>query len=391
MMKQVKDLMARQLEERKETGVSIINNTFEALKLLGQENLLEQKVVEVEKVVKVEIPTEIDNKELEDLKVTNSELEALIKGLKKELSNEKRKSTNSTKKVDKLKEQVAELESDVKGLSKIVDRNKELEKENKHYKDVIAKLEAKLNAKKTAEFKVPVDNKQQAIKKQEKVIISKDLELYLNNTTRILGKYKDVIFEASKRMDAITVYNPNKYDMKEEINAALESANLFAQARDVKDQDRIETENGSCHMIEKDKYMGFIVYKGQIFCYVYNDKYERAKCILLNKRLNDVNIKFDVAKDEQQTIINSLVAQHKAVSDNRIKSLYEDVYKGLGLDFLEEGQQESAVTSNNNIPTPSFNLNLNKAQAEVATESNINNDEEVDMVAEFARMLAANV
>ena len=376
------EIMERQLQERKEAATSIINNTIEALKVLGQEELLSSNVVEVEKekIVEVKVPVEVDKSELETLKVKNAEAEAIIKSLKKELANEKRKATNSNKRVDKLKEQVSELKSDVKGLSKIADKNKELVEENKYLKDMITKLEAKLNMKTNAEFKVPVKNKE-TVKKQTPVQINNDLKIYSNNNISILAQYKNVIFEASKRMDAITIYDPSMYGMKEEIKAALESAKLFTQARDVKDHDRIETEIGSCHAISKTKYMGFVMDNGKAICYVYEpSKYDTAKAILINKRLNNTSIKYEPATESQQALINNLVAQHVAANNKRMEQLSQDAYTGLGLDFLDGNNNQQTVSNS----APSVSLNFTKQPEQTAPSTN---SPEEDMMAEFARML----
>lgn len=376
------EIMERQLQERKEAATSIINNTIEALKVLGQEELLSSNVVEVEKekIVEVKVPVEVDKSELEALKVKNAEAEAIIKSLKKELANEKRKATNSNKRVDKLKEQVSELKSDVKGLSKIANKNKELVEENKYLKDMITKLEAKLNMKTNAEFKVPVKNKE-TVKKQTPVQINNDLKIYSNNNISILAQYKNVIFEASKRMDAITIYDPSMYGMKEEIKAALESAKLFTQARDVKDHDRIETEIGSCHAISKTKYMGFVMDNGKAICYVYEpSKYDTAKAILINKRLNNTSIKYEPATESQQALINNLVAQHVAANNKRMEQLSQDTYTGLGLDFLDGNNNQQTVSNS----APSVSLNFTKQPEQTAPSTN---SPEEDMMAEFARML----
>ncbi len=368
------EIMERQLQERKEAATNIVNNTIEALKVLGQEELLSSNVVEVK------IPVEIDKSELENLQITNEESQAIIKGLKKELANEKRRATNNTKKVDKLKEQVSELKSDVKQLNKISKENKKLLEEKKQLQDMIAKLEAKLNMKINAEFKVPVNNKE-TIKEQAPVQINNDLKIYLNNNISILGQYKNVIFEASKRMDAITIYDPSMYGMKDEINKALESAKLFTQARDVKDHDRIESEIGSCHAISKTKYMGFVMDNGKAICYVYEpSKYDTAKVILINKRLNNTSVKYEPASEAQQTLINSLVAQHVAANNKRMEQISQDAYVGLGLDFLDGDNNQQTV----NNSTPSVNLNFTKQPEQ--TESSTNGPEE-DMMAEFARIL----
>lgn len=374
------EIMERQLKERKEAATSIINNTMEALKVLGQEELLSSNVVEVEKRVEVKIPAEIDRSELEKLQITNEESQAIIKGLKKELANEKRRATNSTKRVDKLKEQVSELQSDVKQLNKISKENKKLLEENKQLQDMIAKLEAKLNMKTNAEFKVPVKNKE-TVKKQTPVQINNDLKIYSNNNISILAQYKNVIFEASKRMDAITIYDPNNYGMKEEIKAALESAKLFTQARDVKDHDRIESEIGSCHAISKTKYMGFVMDNGKAICYVYEpSKYDTAKAILINKRLNNTNIKYEPATESQQALINNLVAQHVAANNKRMEQLSQDAYAGLGLDFLDGNNNQQTVSNS----APSVSLNFTKQPEQTAPSTN---SPEEDMMAEFARML----
>lgn len=374
------EIMERQLKERKEAATSIINNTMEALKVLGQEELLSSNVVEVEKIVEVKIPAEIDRSELEKLQITNEESQAIIKGLKKELANEKRRATNSTKRVDKLKEQVSELQSDVKQLNKISKENKKLLEEKKQLQDMIAKLEAKLNMKTNAEFKVPVKNKE-TVKKQTPVQINNDLKIYSNNNISILAQYKNVIFEASKRMDAITIYDPNNYGMKEEIKAALESAKLFTQARDVKDHDRIESEIGSCHAISKTKYMGFVMDNGKAICYVYEpSKYDTAKAILINKRLNNTNIKYEPATESQQALINNLVAQHVAANNKRMEQLSQDAYAGLGLDFLDGNNNQQTISNS----APSVSLNFTKQPEQTAPSTN---SPEEDMMAEFARML----
>ena len=376
------EIMERQLQERKEAATSIINNTIEALKVLGQEELLSSNVVEVEKekIVEVKVPVEVDKSELEALKVTNAEAKAVIKSLKKELANEKRRATNSTKRVDKLKEQVSELQSDVKQLNKISKENKKLLEENKQLQDMIAKLEAKLNMKTNAEFKVPVKNKE-TVKKQTPVQINNDLKIYSNNNISILAQYKNVIFEASKRMDAITIYDPNNYGMKEEIKAALESAKLFTQARDVKDHDRIESEIGSCHAISKTKYMGFVMDNGKAICYVYEpSKYDTAKAILINKRLNNTNIKYEPATESQQALINNLVAQHVAANNKRMEQLSQDAYAGLGLDFLDGNNNQQTISNS----APSVSLNFTKQPEQTAPSTN---SPEEDMMAEFARML----
>lgn len=374
------EIMERQLKERKEAATSIMNDTMEALKVLGQEELLSSNVVEVEKIVEVKIPAEIDRSELEKLQITNEESQAIIKGLKKELANEKRRATNSTKRVDKLKEQVSELQSDVKQLNKISKENKKLLEEKKQLQDMIAKLEARLNMKTNAEFKVPVKNKE-TVKKQTPVQINNDLKIYSNNNISILGQYKNVVFEASKRMDAITIYDPSMYGMKDEINKSLESAKLFTQARDVKDHDRIESEIGSCHAISKTKYMGFVMDNGKAICYVYEpSKYDTAKAILINKRLNNTSIKYEPATESQQALINNLVAQHVAANNKRMEQLSQDAYAGLGLDFLDGNNNQQTVSNS----APSVSLNFTKQPEQTAPSTN---SPEEDMMAEFARML----
>ena len=374
------EIMERQLKERKEAATNIMNDTMEALKVLGQEELLSSNVVEVEKIVEVKIPAEIDRSELEKLQITNEESQAIIKGLKKELANEKRRATNSTKRVDKLKEQVSELQSDVKQLNRISKENKKLLEEKKQLQDMIAKLEAKLNMKTNAEFKVPVKNKE-TVKKQTPVQINNDLKIYSNNNISILAQYKNVIFEASKRMDAITIYDPNNYGMKEEIKAALESAKLFTQARDVKDHDRIEAEIGSCHAISKTKYMGFVMDNGKAICYVYEpSKYDTAKAISINKRLNNTSIIYEPATKSQQALINNLVAQHVAANNKRMEQLSQDAYAGLGLDFLDGNNNQQTVSNS----APSVSLNFTKQPEQTAPSTN---SPEEDMMAEFARML----
>ena len=374
------EIMERQLKERKEAATSIMNDTMEALKVLGQEELLSSNVVEVEKIVEVKIPAEIDRSELEKLQITNEESQAIIKGLKKELANEKRRATNSTKRVDKLKEQVSELQSDVKQLNKISKENKKLLEEKKQLQDMIAKLEARLNMKTNAEFKVPVKNKE-TVKKQTPVQINNDLKIYSNNNISILGQYKNVVFEASKRMDAITIYDPSMYGMKDEINKSLESAKLFTQARDVKDHDRIESEIGSCHAISKTKYMGFVMDNGKAICYVYEpSKYDTAKAILINKRLNNTSIKYEPATESQQALINNLVAQHVAANNKRMEQVSQDAYAGLGLDFLDGNNNQQTVSNS----APSVSLNFTKQPEQTAPSTN---SPEEDMMAEFARML----
>lgn len=374
------EIMERQLKERKEAATSIMNDTMEALKVLGQEELLSSNVVEVERIVEVKIPAEIDRSELEKLQITNEESQAIIKGLKKELANEKRRATNSTKRVDKLKEQVSELQSDVKQLNKISKENKKLLEEKKQLQDMIAKLEAKLNMKTNAEFKVPVKNKE-TVKKQTPVQINNDLKIYSNNNISILGQYKNVIFEASKRMDAITIYDPSMYGMKDEINKSLESAKLFTQARDVKDHDRIESEIGSCHAISKTKYMGFVMDNGKAICYVYEpSKYDTAKAILINKRLNNTSIKYEPATESQQALINNLVAQHVAANNKRMEQLSQDAYAGLGLDFLDGNNNQQTVSNS----APSVSLNFTKQPEQTAPSTN---SPEEDMMAEFEKIL----
>ena len=245
---------------------------------------------------------------------------------------------------------------------------------------MIAKLEARLNMKTNAEFKVPVKNKE-TVKKQTPVQINNDLKIYSNNNISILGQYKNVVFEASKRMDAITIYDPSMYGMKDEINKSLESAKLFTQARDVKDHDRIESEIGSCHAISKTKYMGFVMDNGKAICYVYEpSKYDTAKAILINKRLNNTSIKYEPATESQQALINNLVAQHVAANNKRMEQVSQDAYAGLGLDFLDGNNNQQTVSNS----APSVSLNFTKQPEQTAPSTN---SPEEDMMAEFARML----
>lgn len=409
------ELSEKQFKERRQAGTELIKNTAKELKELGQEDLLEQEIIEVEKIVKIEMPTTITYEDLMNLDPpSEKELNAIINTLKDNVSKEQEKNKEYTKEIDELKEQVKSDNEDLSKLTKnnnnlvnkndelakenmvLANKNNELIKENKSLKDVIARLEAKISIMNTAEFKMPVRKDVIEEPKEKRYVpadITEDLKLFTNSDTTMFGQYKGVIFEASKRMNAITVYDPSKYSMKDEIENALKNSNLFDQARDVRDNDRLETESGTCHMIEKDKYMGFIMYKGEAFCYVYEKRYKNGICVPLKNRISNPNAKYAPTNDEQQSIINSLVNKHENRNKNRLDEISKEQFESLGLDCLNDIEDfDTNIPTNNTTATntivnniPVLNLNINKSNQEVAvTEAEENKELDIaDMIADF--------
>lgn len=343
------NLMNKQMEVRGamiDNLLSTIDDANNALNILGYTNKTnnETAVKVVEKVVKVEVPVEIPTKELEDLKISNSELQAIIKGLETQI----KETENNAKKIAKEK---AALEAENKTLkdtnTNLVEENKQLESKTSMYKNLVKDLKDKMSTKK----EVVETNKKKSQAKVHKeveapVVDNKELTNVKAYDTYVTGKYKGVTFEASKNMDAITIYDPKRHDLKAEINELLVKSGVLNVSRVTKDIARVENELGVCHEIARNKYMGYVMFNNKPVCFIFDKGYnngngtptvQKLEVRLKNPTKAYRQCKGKTAEDKQLTaLINDIIDVHLNKEQDYTNSKEAEVLSFLGINKKKE-------------------------------------------------------
>ena len=290
MKNKVMELMNTQMEARNVLALEIIEEAKESLKILGLEDLLNTGVATVTREVEVikEVPVEII-KEVEVPVKVIEEVEVV-----KEISSKEDKET------------IAKLQKELEAVK--------LELTNKvaMYQGLVKDLNDKI--KLLSESKPSKSNAKVHVEQEVKTELPKELKVR-NLDTHVVGTYKGIAFEAMKEIMGTTIYNPSKWDIKDELNEVLIANKLIQASREDKDMHRVECELGCCHEIDSNKFMGYVVVDTVSYNYVFNKNYNNGNgfASILNTKvyLNNPAAKFKVCKDKRITdAINKLIDKH---------------------------------------------------------------------------------
>ena len=290
MKNKVMELMNTQMEARNVLALEIIEEAKESLKILGLEDLLNTGVATVTREVEVikEVPVEII-KEVEVPVKVIEEVEVV-----KEISSKEDKET------------IAKLQKELEAVK--------LELTNKvaMYQGLVKDLNDKI--KLLSESKSSKSNAKVHVEQEVKAELPKELKVR-NLDTHVVGTYKGIAFEAMKEIMGTTIYNPSRWDIKDELNEVLITNKLIQASREDKDMHRVECELGCCHEIDSNKFMGYVVVDTVSYNYVFNKNYNNGNgfASILNTKvyLNNPAAKFKVCKDKRITdAINKLIDKH---------------------------------------------------------------------------------
>ena len=304
MKNKVMELMNTQMEARNVLALQIIEEARESLKILGLEDLLNTGVATVTREVEVikEVPVEVV-KEIEVVREVPveiiKEVEVPVKVIEevevvKEISSKEDKET------------IAKLQKELETVK--------LELTNKvaMYQGLVKDLNDKI--KLLSESKPSKSNAKVHVEQEVKTELPKELKVR-NLDTHVVGTYKGIAFEAMKEIMGTTIYNPSRWDIKDELNEILIANKLIQASREDKDMHRVECEQGSCHEIDSNKFMGYVVVDTVSYNYVFNKNYNNGNgfASILNTKvyLNNPAAKFKVCKDKRITdAINKLIDKH---------------------------------------------------------------------------------
>ena len=304
MKNKVMELMNTQMEARNVLALQIIEEAKESLKILGLEDLLNTGVATVTREVEVikEVPVEVV-KEIEVVREVPveiiKEVEVPIKVIEevevvKEISSKEDKET------------IAKLQKELEAVK--------LELTNKvaMYQGLVKDLNDKI--KLLSESKPSKSNAKVHVEQEVKTELPKELKVR-NLDTHVVGTYKGIAFEAMKEIMGTTIYNPSRWDIKDELNEVLIANKLIQASREDKDMHRVECEQGSCHEIDSNKFMGYVVVDTVSYNYVFNKNYNNGNgfASILNTKvyLNNPAAKFKACKNKRITdAINRLIDKH---------------------------------------------------------------------------------
>lgn len=304
MKNKVMELMNTQMEARNVLALEIIEEAKESLKILGLEDLLNTGVATVTREVEVikEVPVEVV-KEIEVVREVPveiiKEVEVPVKVIEevevvKEISSKEDKET------------IAKLQKELEAVK--------LELTNKvaMYQGLVKDLNDKI--KLLSESKPSKSNAKVHVEQEVKTELPKELKVR-NLDTHVVGTYKGIAFEAMKEIMGTTIYNPSRWDIKDELNEVLIANKLIQASREDKDMHRVECELGCCHEIDSNKFMGYVVVDTISYNYVFNKNYNNGNgfASILNTKvyLNNPAAKFKVCKDKRITdAINKLIDKH---------------------------------------------------------------------------------
>lgn len=427
MKNKVMQLLNNQKEARNVLAVEIINEAKALLMDLGCEHLLtnagetiikeipvevikEIKVevpVETIKEVKVEVPVEVIKevpvevvREVEVVKAVSSdedkktikELNKEIKKINKALEYNKGVNTNLREKIKELKKTKPAVKEvpDTKALAEAAKEHSKIVMDLKNQiaaKDsIIAALNEKIkelegkatkttkksNTKTTAKVEEPVNNND---------VVVDGLQIIKEYPNHVIGRYNGVPFEAMKRVEGTNVYDPTKWDMKDEINQALVDAGYLSLNRDIKDSSRVECETGSCHEISEKKYMGYVVVNGVAHSYIFNTAYPNGypSCVELNTYLADPTkaVRKTTTTKSVVDAINDLIAKHNAKANEVVENAGTTI-DDLGISFVDTTTEPQDTTVlNTEVEEPVTNDN-NTQEETVIEDTAINSESTKD-------------
>lgn len=294
MKNKVMELMNTQMEARNVLALEIIEEAKESLKILGLEDLLNTGVATVTREVEVikEVPVEV----VKEIEVVREVPVEIIKEVEvvKEISSKEDKET------------IAKLQKELEAVK--------LELTNKvaMYQGLVKDLNDKI--KLLSESKPSKSNAKVHVEQEVKTELPKELKVR-NLDTHVVGTYKGIAFEAMKEIMGTTIYNPSRWDIKDELNEVLIANKLIQASREDKDMHRVECELGCCHEIDSNKFMGYVVVDTVSYNYVFNKNYNNGNgfASILNTKvyLNNPRATFKVCKDKRITdAINKLIDKH---------------------------------------------------------------------------------
>ena len=296
MKNKVMELMNTQMEARNVLALQIIEEARESLKILGLEDLLNTGVAtvtrEVEVVKEIEVVREVPVEIIKEVEVPVKVIEEVE--VIKEISSKEDKET------------IAKLQKELEAVK--------LELTNKvaMYQGLVKDLNDKI--KLLSESKPSKSNAKVHVEQEVKTELPKELKIR-NLDTHVVGTYKGIAFEAMKEIMGTTIYNPSRWDIKDELNEVLIANKLIQASREDKDMHRVECELGCCHEIDSNKFMGYVVVDTVSYNYVFNKNYNNGNgfASILNTKvyLNNPAAKFKVCKDKRITdAINKLIDKH---------------------------------------------------------------------------------
>lgn len=304
MKNKVMELINTQMEARNVLALEIIEEAKESLKILGLEDLLNTGVATVTREVEVikEVPVEVV-KEIEVVREVPVEIIKEVKVPVKVIEEVEVVKEISSKED---KETIAKLQKELEAVK--------LELTNKvaMYQGLVKDLNDKI--KLLSESKSSKSNAKVHIEQEIKTELPKELKVR-NLDTHVVGTYKGIAFEAMKEIMGTTIYNPSRWDIKDELNEVLIANKLIQASREDKDMHRVECEQGCCHEIDSNKFMGYVVVDTVSYNYVFNKNYNNGNgfASILNTKvyLNNPAAKFKVCKDKRITdAINKLIDKH---------------------------------------------------------------------------------
>lgn len=384
MKNKVMELMNTQMEARNVLALEIIEEAKESLKILGLEDLLNTSVATVTREVEVikEVPVEVV-KEIEVVREVPveiiKEVEVPVKVIEeaeviKEISSKEDKET------------IAKLQKELEAVK--------LELTNKvaMYQGLVKDLNDKI--KLLSESKPYRSNAKVHIEQEVKTELPKELKVR-NLDTHVVGTYKGIAFEAMKEIMGTTIYNPSRWDIKDELNEVLIANKLIQASREDKDMHRVECELGCCHEIDSNKFMGYVVVDTVSYNYVFNKNYNNGNgfASILNTKvyLNNPAAKFKVCKDKRITdAINKLIDKHHdnvsafknenavdllsmigydATTTNSVDNTTVNTATNItGAQLFED---ETVVTTTNNVTAEQTTTATKDAEATVTTQEEL--------------------
>ena len=361
MKNKVMELMNTQMEARNVLALEIIEEAKESLKILGLEDLLNTGVATVTREVEVikEVPVEVV-KEIEVVREVPveiiKEVEVPVKVIEevevvKEISSKEDKET------------IAKLQKELEAVK--------LELTNKvaMYQGLVKDLNDKI--KLLSESKPSKSNAKVHVEQEVKTELPKELKVR-NLDTHVLGTYKGIAFEAMKEIMGTTIYNPSRWDIKDELNEVLIANKLIQASREDKDMHRVECELGCCHEIDSNKFMGYVVVDTVSYNYVFNKNYNNGNgfASILNTKvyLNNPGAKFKVCKNKRITdAINRLIDKHH---DNVSAFRNENAVDLLSMIGYDATTTNSVVNTTVNTATNITGAQLFEDETVVTTTNN---------------------
>ena len=361
MKNKVMELMNTQMEARNVLALEIIEEAKESLKILGLEDLLNTGVATVTREVEVikEVPVEVV-KEIEVVREVPveiiKEVEVPVKVIEevevvKEISSKEDKET------------IAKLQKELEAVK--------LELTNKvaMYQGLVKDLNDKI--KLLSESKPSKSNAKVHVEQEVKTELPKELKVR-NLDTHVVGTYKGIAFEAMKEIMGTTIYNPSRWDIKDELNEVLIANKLIQASREDKDMHRVECELGCCHEIDSNKFMGYVVVDTVSYNYVFNKNYNNGNgfASILNTKvyLNNPAAKFKVCKDKRITdAINKLIDKHH---DNVSAFKNENAVDLLSMIGYDATTTNSIVNTTVNTATNITGAQLFEDETVVTTTNN---------------------